>query len=127
MAATILDRRAATAVERPGRRDELHRPAPAAFRGGRALRGLAAAAVVDEAWNQWSVAGRRTRARPRVFRLGEARSRIHRQLVACARPANLVVDGTGGGLSLGGGFWGGTLLLALLLAPPGLRAGEEAG
>src|SRR6185295_19792091 len=79
---------------------------PTAFRGGRAVRELAAAAVVDETWNQRALAGGGTRAQDRVLRVGASRSRIHRQLVAGARLADPFVDGADRDLRQRGGLRG---------------------
>ena len=85
LAAPDEPRRAASAVERAARRDERRRASSAAAARGRRLRHLASPAAVDEAGDHRAVAGRRP-ARPGFRPVGPPRPRLHRPLVAVARP-----------------------------------------
>src|SRR5436309_13140594 len=85
MASSVKPRRVPAVVERAPRPDEPCRPAPAPTAGGCRLRRLAPPPAVDETGHHRAVAGRGA-ARPRVRPLGGNGSRLHRPMVAVARP-----------------------------------------
>src|SRR5687768_5521141 len=95
-----VHRRAPAALERDRRRHEPRGPAPAAARGGLAVRALAAPPALDEPGPDVPVAGvgaERSRLRP----VDGARSEVHRHLVADAGSEDPAENGAGGPVGTG--------------------------
>ena len=87
--------RAAAVVQRPARRNEPGWSPPAAARGGRRIRGLAARSVARRAWFDRPVAGQRAQ-RGAVPRHGATGPALHPQLVARARRRDPAAHRPGG-------------------------------
>ena len=98
--APLQPRRAAAALERAARRHEPGRPAAADPRGGRPVPALAAPPPRHEARPHLPLADQRPQQR-RLRPLDAARPRVHRLLVAAARPQDPAEDGAGGAVGAG--------------------------